>query len=88
MYPSGLVGGGSDMGLVLTLYYYYCSLSSLLSAVVSAFFPNHVQTEDKRTKAVHLLVGFRSYLHYHIKCSKTYLHMRMRSRVDSLLKGK
>ena len=28
---------------------------------------------------------FRNYLHYHIKASKSFLHMRMRSRVVSLL---
>jgi actin related protein 2/3 complex subunit 2 len=35
----------------------------------------------KKAKAIMLLTGFRTYLHYHIKCSKTYLHMRMRKRV-------
>ena len=35
--------------------------------------------------AVTLLTGFRNYLHYHIKCSKTYLHMRMRKRVAGWL---
>ena len=34
-----------------------------------------------KEKAITLLSGFRNYLHYHIKCSKTYLHMRMRKRV-------
>ena len=34
-----------------------------------------------REKAITLLTGFRNYLHYHIKCSNTYLHMRMRKRV-------
>ncbi len=34
-----------------------------------------------KEKAIALLTGFRNYLHYHIKCSKTYLHMRMRKRV-------
>jgi len=34
-----------------------------------------------KEKAISLLGGFRNYLHYHIKCSKTYLHMRMRKRV-------
>jgi actin related protein 2/3 complex subunit 2 len=28
-----------------------------------------------------MFTSFRNYLHYHIKCSKTYLHMRMRKRV-------
>ena len=32
--------------------------------------------------AVHLLTGFRTYIMYHIKATKTYLHMRMRKRVN------
>jgi actin related protein 2/3 complex, subunit 2 len=35
--------------------------------------------------AMHLLTCFRSYLLYHIKASKTYLHMRMRKRVAGWL---
>jgi actin related protein 2/3 complex subunit 2 len=34
----------------------------------------------KKESAITLLTGFRNYLHYHIKCSKTYLHMRMRKK--------
>lgn len=45
----------------------------------------HVQGAKKET-AVSMLVSFRSYLHYHIKCSKTYLHMRMRGKVTGWLK--
>mmetsp|Transcript_1875 Transcript_1875/g.8345 ORF Transcript_1875/g.8345 Transcript_1875/m.8345 type:complete len:312 (-) Transcript_1875:98-1033(-) len=48
-------------------------------------FPDHVKTDDKLLKAVRQLVGFRGYLMYHIKASKTYLHMRMRSKVASWL---
>ena len=44
----------------------------------------HVQGEQLE-KAVTMLTGFRNYLHYHIKCSKTYLHMRMRKRVAGWL---
>lgn len=40
----------------------------------------HIQGA-KLDSAASLLAGFRNYLHYHIKCSKTYLHMRMRKRV-------
>jgi actin related protein 2/3 complex subunit 2 len=29
---------------------------------------------------------FRDYLHYHIKCSKAYMHSRMRYRVAEFLK--
>ena len=34
-----------------------------------------------------LLTGFRNYLHYHLKATKTYMHMRMRKRVVGLLQG-
>ncbi len=40
---------------------------------------------EHANSAVHLLTGFRSYLLYHIKASKTYLHMRMRKRVAGWL---
>ena len=50
-----------------------------------ALFATHVEGDAKRSKAVTLIQGFRNYLHYHIKASKSYLHMRMRSRVVSLL---
>ena len=39
-------------------------------------------TGARQDAAISLLVGFRNYLHYHIKCSKTYLHMRMRKKVS------
>lgn len=42
-------------------------------------------TGGRKDAAISLLTGFRSYLHYHIKCSKTYLHMRMRKRVAGWL---
>lgn len=48
------------------------------------FEERHVQGNLKSV-AITLLTGFRSYLHYHIKCSKTYLHMRMRKDVASWL---
>jgi len=36
-------------------------------------------------KTVNLLITFRNYLHYHIKCSKAYMHNRMRAKVASWL---
>jgi actin related protein 2/3 complex subunit 2 len=39
-----------------------------------------------REQAISLVQTFRDYLHYHIKCSKAYLHSRMRARVTMLLK--
>jgi len=35
--------------------------------------------------AITALTSFRAYLHYHIKCSKGYMHTRMRNRVNSSL---
>lgn len=58
-----------------------------LRVVVIAIFTGHVDTIEKCEKAATMLQGFRNYLHYHIKCSKTYLHIRMRKRVDLLLQG-
>jgi len=39
----------------------------------------------KADASVSALCQFRNYLHYHIKCSKAFMHMRMRKRVDDLL---
>ena len=36
---------------------------------------------NKKDVVINLLTGFHSYLYYHIKCTKTYLQMRMRKRV-------
>ena len=44
----------------------------------------HIQGE-RLENSMTLLAGFRNYLHYHIKASKTYLHMRMRKRVAGWL---
>jgi len=41
--------------------------------------------KDKKDKAIAVLVTFRNYMQYHIKCSKSYFHSRMRARVVSLL---
>jgi len=47
-------------------------------------FAHHI-TEKERDRSIDLIQTFRDYLHYHIKCSKAYMHMRMRTRLDSLL---
>jgi len=44
-------------------------------------------TEEMRYLTVDKLIQFRNYLHYHLKCSKAYMHIRMRSRVSQLLEG-
>ena len=45
----------------------------------------HPQHMKRRASTISNLQIFRNYLHYHIKCSKAYMHTRMRSRVRSLL---
>jgi len=39
----------------------------------------------KREKTIDNIQTFRNYLHYHLKCSKAYLHTRMRNRVRIFL---
>jgi actin related protein 2/3 complex subunit 2 len=41
--------------------------------------------ETRRGKTIDTIHLFRNYLHYHIKCSKAFLHTRMRLRVEELL---
>jgi len=40
----------------------------------------------KKENAAFTLTTFRNYLHYHIKCSKSHMHTRMRNRTENLLK--
>jgi len=42
-------------------------------------------TAGKKEKSIDNIQTFRNYLHYHIKCSKGYIHTRMRNRVDTFL---
>jgi len=39
----------------------------------------------KKEKTIDNIQTFRNYLHYHIKCSKAFMHTRMRNRVRSFL---
>jgi len=48
------------------------------------FFKNHMDPKN-RDRTIDNIQTFRNYLHYHIKCSKGYMHQRMRNRVSSLL---
>lgn len=49
-----------------------------------SLFAEQLAPKNREATIDHMLI-FRDYLHYHIKCSKAYLHTRMRSRVASLL---
>ncbi|GMH76363.1 hypothetical protein TrRE_jg10269 [Triparma retinervis] len=48
-------------------------------------FGDHVGDGKRRGTAVGMLVNFLTYLQYHVKATKTYMHMRMRSKVNGLL---
>jgi len=47
-------------------------------------FKGHV-AGTRAQATIDILQVFRNYLHYHIKCSKAFMHTRMRNRVNSLL---
>lgn len=51
----------------------------------TVLFPRHTNrtTRDNTINLIHI---FRDYLHYHIKCSKAYIHSRMRAKTSDFLK--
>jgi len=53
--------------------------------VTFVLFPRHT-AKDKRDNTIDLIHVFRDYLHYHIKCSKAYMHSRMRAKSSDFLK--
>ncbi|KAI9472116.1 MAG: Arp2/3 complex, 34 kd subunit p34-Arc-domain-containing protein [Benjaminiella poitrasii] len=57
-----------------------------ISYVTFVLFPNHFTRGDAREETISRIQIFRDYLHYHIKCSKAYMHTRMRARVRDFLK--
>jgi actin related protein 2/3 complex subunit 2 len=54
------------------------------SFVTFVLFKAHIN-EKIADKTIGSIQNFRDYLHYHIKCSKAFMHTRMRARVDVLL---
>lgn len=54
--------------------------------ITFVLFPRHFQTDELQFTSISQLTLFRNYFHYHIKCSKAYMHSRMRYRVDSFVK--
>ncbi|KAF8322556.1 arp2/3 complex subunit [Clavulina sp. PMI_390] len=53
--------------------------------VTFVLFPRHFSPTTKEDTISRIQL-FRDYLHYHIKCSKAYMHSRMRHRVSEFLK--
>jgi len=57
-----------------------------VSYVTFVLFKRHWTPIAKAQGCAFTMVSFRNYLHYHIKCCKSYLHTRMRMQVENLLK--
>lgn len=75
--------GNNDYNNNNHLFVYVYILITLLTIVL---FPNHFTAGDVREETISRIQIFRDYLHYHIKCSKAYMHTRMRARVRDFLK--
>jgi len=56
-----------------------------LGFISFAVLKNHLEN-NRLDRVVATMQSFRTYLQYHIKCSKAYFHSRMRARCRSLLK--
>jgi len=54
--------------------------------VTFVLFPRHFKNPQTTANTISHIQLFRDYLHYHIKCSKAYLHSRMRYRVQEFQK--
>lgn len=52
----------------------------------TVLFPRHFNNPETQARTITQIQLFRDYLHYHIKCSKAYMHSRMRARVAEFLK--
>uniref|UniRef100_A0A671L7F1 Arp2/3 complex 34 kDa subunit n=1 Tax=Sinocyclocheilus anshuiensis TaxID=1608454 RepID=A0A671L7F1_9TELE len=53
--------------------------------ITFVLFPRHTNA-NTRDNTINLIHTFRDYLHYHIKCSKAYIHTRMRAKTSDFLK--
>ena len=49
-------------------------------------FPRNYIPGAVREETISRIQIYRDYLHYHLKCSKAYMHSRMRARVSEFLK--
>jgi len=56
-----------------------------LGFITFAVMKSHLES-GRKDKVIAVLQVFRNYIQYHLKCSKSYFHSRMRARVVSLLK--
>lgn len=61
------------------------SVEGIFNLLFAVLFPRHTNKEA-RNNTIDLIHMFRHYLHYHIKCSKVYIHSRMRTKTTDFLK--
>ncbi|KAF8751934.1 Arp2/3 complex 34 kDa subunit [Rhizoctonia solani] len=62
------------------------NVSDDVGYVTFVIFPRHFSNPVVAANTISHIQLFRDYLHYHIKCSKAYMHSRMRHRVTEFLK--
>jgi actin related protein 2/3 complex subunit 2 len=60
--------------------------SGNLNYISFVLFERHFSNPEQIHKLAATLPTFRDYLHYHLKCSKAYLHKRMRAKTADFLK--
>lgn len=63
------------------------SASDVAGYITLTCFPRHVERPAQAANTAAILAGFRFYLDYHVAASKTYMHARMRTRLDGWLQG-
>ncbi|XP_011877838.1 PREDICTED: probable actin-related protein 2/3 complex subunit 2 [Vollenhovia emeryi] len=61
------------------------AVGECIGYITFVLFPRHTNREA-RDNTIDLIHMFRNYLHYHIKCSKVYIHSRMRTKTTDFLK--
>ena len=60
-------------------------LRASLAHCFPVIFKTHTN-QKVRERTIDNLLTFRTYVHYHLMCSKSYIHTRMRTRVEDSLK--
>jgi actin related protein 2/3 complex subunit 2 len=48
--------------------------------------PRHIAAGPARHNTINMISMLRNYVHYHLKCSKAYMHQRMRAKTNDFLK--
>lgn len=62
------------------------SQDSSLNYLTLVLFPRHYSTPEARDHLLKTVPFLADYIHYHLKCSKAYLHQRMRAKTGDFLK--